>query len=185
MTMERMLLQEPYRTGQNHSNTMKYILAGMAVLCNCSDIVQWSYDKHGVEFQQVNQNTRTTVFEPVIKINSLNESYKKVLRSFGDLEAGWDGYDAQPLEAAVYDNAVAVIDLLSESVLGEWKLFPSDNGSVMMVLKKRVVGTVNIGCSTVSYIAKDANGRIIKRDRKKFDAASVAELMSEIVDALK
>ena len=107
------------------------------------------------------------------------------LESFRNLEAGWDGYDAQPLEAAVYDNAADLIDLLSENVLGEWKLFPSDNGTVLMVLKKRVIGTVNIGCSTVSYIAKDANGRIVKKGREKFDAAIVADLMSEIVDAFK
>ncbi len=181
--MAALSFNEPHRTRKTQTHIWSCVI--LAVLaCGNADVLEWYSDEKTSVAEQC-QPVKLVKSIPIECLSGMKNELKYRLESFRNLEAGWDGYDAQPLEAAVYDNAVAVIDLLSESVLGEWKLFPSDNGSVMMVLKKRVVGTVNIGCSTVSYIAKDANGRIIKRDRKKFDAASVAELMSEIVDALK
>lgn len=181
--MAALLFNEPHKTRRAQNHIWNYV--ALAVLaCGSADVLEWHSDEDLSVVEQC-QPVKLVKSIPMEHLSGMRSLLRCRLESFRNLEAGWDGYDAQPLEAAVYDNVAALIDLLSEKVLGEWKLFPSDNGTVLMVLKKRVIGTVNIGCSTVSYIAKDANGRIVKRGREKFDAAIVADLMSEIVDAFK
>lgn len=183
--MELLALREPYKSGQTNIHTLGFVVAGCLSLCNQADIVQW----HVPDFNMpsgpcVEQSVRASRYMPLIELAGVKESYHSRLESFLELEDGWDGYDAIPLEQKTFENVTELIERLPEDILGEWELFPSDNGSVMIVLKKRVMATVNVGNSTVSYVAKDAEGHMKYRGRENFDADGVAKLMRDIILAL-
>lgn len=183
--MERELLQAPHSTRHGHAAVMKYMLAGVAVLCNGADICQWNCDIPVVSEQRMEHAAEGSRYEPSITLPDVREVWHSLLHSFLELEEGWDGYDAVPLEKDTYENVSGLINRLPHDVLEKWEMFPSDNGTVLLVLKKQVVATVNIGNTTVSYIARTNDGKNIKRGRDAFDVEAVVKIMSEIVDAFR
>lgn len=176
---------DPHTVRHGHAGVMKYMLAGVAVLCNGADISQWHCEIPFVYGQKMEHAVKESCYEPAIILPDIRETYQTLLHSFLELEAGWDGYDSIPLEDAAYDNAVSLISRLPHEILEKWEMFPSDNGTVLMVLKKHVLATVNIGKTTVSYIAKAEDGSDIRRGRGAFDVETVVKVMSEIVAAFQ
>lgn len=183
--MGNLRLQSPHKTSRHNDRIMSALL-GISTICSVGNISQWyDYDFQPQPEINVESRGRAVFFEPLIKLPTIQESYLSLLRTFLELEDGWDGYDAVPLQKAAFDNASDLINALSADVLEDWTLFPSDNGSVLMVLKKRVVATVNVGNTTVSYVAKSADGEVIKRGRENFSLGAVVALVSEIAAALR
>lgn len=174
--MEKGFFNKPYKIEKGATPFAGAVIAVMTLSCSLMDITPWQRLQEETCVQQS--------YTPVSINDNLRARFYSRLESFLDLEDGWDGYDSHALSKTTYDNVKNVIERLGESIIGSWKMFPADNGTIMFVLKERVVGTVNIGNNTVSYIAKTLKGDVIMKGYNAFDVDNVVKLMSEIVVAV-
>ncbi len=74
-----------------------------------------------------------------------------------NLQTGWDGADAQPMQEKALQNMQRVIKAGISPDFKDWVLFPDDNGTLLLQSKDGTA-SISIGNSTYSFVCvKDGN----------------------------
>lgn len=78
----------------------------------------------------------------------------RCLEGLRELEEDWDGYGALPIEEAPYRNMKVLLEAAPAWRLYRWDLSPDVNGTLMLSTRDGSIGAINIGATTMTYIAR-------------------------------
>ena len=112
------------------------------------------------------------------------EKAKKKLHGLLALKAGWDGYDALPLEKASYDNTKTALGiLLDHNLISRFSLFPNTNGTLILTARGEDMSSISIGNESFSYFTKGKDGETVKGE-VPFTKGSFVKAVNEVAHVL-
>lgn len=93
--------------------------------------------------------------------------------------ANWDGYGAEPLQDASYQNMLAAINNTPQEAMSHWILFADTNGTLLLTTDSDKLASVSIGNKYFSYVAMvDENHKL--QGQETFTPAAFAIAISRI-----
>lgn len=169
-------------SGPKGSKVLEYEISGFPAMLTAAEIRRWENPVAVYAPIPVGASCECDHIIDFEKI--LRQTYYRRLESFLNLKTDWDGANAAPLQPISFNNSKVIFDRLSTAILSKWEISPAANGTLMLSLKNRAIGAVNIGDRETSYVAIDNNGSVITQGQEKFDSEKTADILSQIAEKL-